>query len=292
MDTSLPNRLLLPSKAKQQRAQAQDWAHVETWLSNKYRGRSIPPFERNEATLSALLALAAANERADEEAELLRRVQEEALKELEETEIADSDAEILRALTTNLTPEGAQSLEALAGLTVALDASSPDPEALAHTLINIHTTSHRLSQHLTDLSTTTSYLSAEHANLLAQLDSITTNPAFTTPPTLPRETAAWTRQTKQLRAKVREYEDKLASLPSAAPEAEQLSSASIQRIAGMEEEVLGARERVLGLETRVQAFEGLPQDREKARGVVREKERELEGLKRRRDGLFEGLVGG
>ncbi len=84
MDALSPTAFFSPSKAKQQRAQAQDWAHVETWLSHKYRGRSIPPFERNEATLSALLALAAANERADEEAELLRRVQEEALKELEE----------------------------------------------------------------------------------------------------------------------------------------------------------------------------------------------------------------
>lgn len=85
MDTSLsPTAFFSPSKAKQQRAQAQDWAHIETWLANKYRGRSIPPFERNEATLSALLALVAANERADEEAELLRRVQEEALRELEE----------------------------------------------------------------------------------------------------------------------------------------------------------------------------------------------------------------
>lgn len=85
MDASLsPTAFFSPSKAKQQRAQAQDWAHVEAWLSNKYRGRSVPPFERNEATLSALLALAAANERADEETELLRKVQEEALKELDE----------------------------------------------------------------------------------------------------------------------------------------------------------------------------------------------------------------
>ncbi len=91
---------------------------------------------------------------------------------------------------------------------------------------------------------------------------------------------------------MREYENRLTNLPSAAAGADGLSSASIQRIAEMEGEVLGARERVLELEARVRAFEGLPQDREKARGVVREKERELEGLKRRRDGLFEGLVGG
>ncbi len=44
------------------------------------------------------------------------------------TETAEGDAEILRAVSANLTPEGAQSLDALAGLTVALDAPTPDPE--------------------------------------------------------------------------------------------------------------------------------------------------------------------
>lgn len=296
MDAPLsPTAFFSPSKAKQQRAQAQDWAYVDAWLSNKYRGRSVPPFERNEATLNALLTLAAANERADEEAELLWKVQEEALKEFEKPNIAESDAEILRAVASNLTPEGAQSLEVLAGLTVALDASNSDPETLAHSLIQQSQTSHRLTQHLTHLSTLSSYLETEHAHLRAQLDSLTTNPSFTTPPALPRQSADWNRQTKQLRAKVREYEDRLASLalqPGSAGAADAVSSASIARIAQMEEEAREARERVEQLEAEIKAFEGLPQDREKARKVVREKEKELEGLKRRRDGLFEGLVGG
>lgn len=90
---------------------------------------------------------------------------------------------------------------------------------------------------------------------------------------------------------MREYEDRLASLAPASG-AEQLSSTSIAQVAGMEAEVLAARERVLELEARVSAFEGLPGDREQARKMVREKERELEGLRGRRDGLFEGLVGG
>jgi HAUS augmin-like complex subunit 1 len=85
MDTSLtPTDLFSPSKARQQRAQAQDWAHIESWLSYKYAGRSIPNFERNEETLKALRALATVNERADEERALIARVEREALKELEE----------------------------------------------------------------------------------------------------------------------------------------------------------------------------------------------------------------
>ena len=70
-DVSLPaSALFSPSKARQQRALAQDWAHVDSWLSSRYAGR-IPSFERNEDTLKELLALVAANERADEEQELV-----------------------------------------------------------------------------------------------------------------------------------------------------------------------------------------------------------------------------
>jgi len=84
MDTSLtPLALFSPSKAAQQRAQAQDWHHVDTWLSSKYQGRSVPVFERNEETLKALQSLAAANERADEERELLWAVEKAALREFE-----------------------------------------------------------------------------------------------------------------------------------------------------------------------------------------------------------------
>lgn len=78
----LPSALFSPSKAAQQRAQAQDWHHVDTWLASKYQGRSVPIFERNEETLKAFLALVAANEKADEERELLWSVQKEALGEL------------------------------------------------------------------------------------------------------------------------------------------------------------------------------------------------------------------
>jgi HAUS augmin-like complex subunit 1 len=79
----LPSAFFSPSKAKQQKAQAQDWQHVDTWLSSKYQGRSVPQYERNEDTLKALLALVSANEKADEEREMLWNVQKEALSELQ-----------------------------------------------------------------------------------------------------------------------------------------------------------------------------------------------------------------
>jgi HAUS augmin-like complex subunit 1 len=84
MDNLMPSDLFSPSKARQQRAQAQDWAHIDSWLSYKYSGRSVPTFERNEETLKVLRELSMANERADEERAVHERVEREALKELDE----------------------------------------------------------------------------------------------------------------------------------------------------------------------------------------------------------------
>lgn len=87
MDSLTPQDLFSPSKARQQRAQAADWAQIDSWLSYKYAGRTVPTFERNEETLKVLRELAAANERADEERMVLERVEREAARELEEVEV-------------------------------------------------------------------------------------------------------------------------------------------------------------------------------------------------------------
>lgn len=87
MDNLTAADLFSPSKALQQRAQAQDWAQIESWLSYKYIGRTIPTFERNEDTLRILRELSLANERADEERAVYERLEREALKELDEVRI-------------------------------------------------------------------------------------------------------------------------------------------------------------------------------------------------------------
>jgi hypothetical protein len=84
MDSLTPSDLFSPSKARQQRAQAQDWAYIDSWLSHKYSGRTVPSFERNAETLKVFRELATANERADEERLIAERVEREALKELDE----------------------------------------------------------------------------------------------------------------------------------------------------------------------------------------------------------------
>jgi HAUS augmin-like complex subunit 1 len=77
-----PGAIFSPSQARQQQAQAKDWNYIDTWLSVKYSPKSAPPFERNNETMKALLALAGWNEGVDEEKTLIAKVEAKALEEL------------------------------------------------------------------------------------------------------------------------------------------------------------------------------------------------------------------
>ncbi|KNG47593.1 haus augmin-like complex subunit 1 [Stemphylium lycopersici] len=214
MDSLTPSDLFSPSKARQQRAQAQDWAHIDSWLSYKYAGRTVPTFERNDETLKVLRELSMANERADEERAVLERIEREALRELDEVQRNDDDERMLSSLRASLTPEGEQALDALASTAVALNTCTIKPEAIAHALMHNTTTSQNLTNQLAHIETLQGYVDRQQALLRTQLHELQTNPAFTTPPNLQRQTTEQTRQVKHLRAKIREYEDRLSSLQS------------------------------------------------------------------------------
>ena len=93
----------------------------------------------------------------------------------------------------------------------------------------------------------------------------------------------WNRNTKQLRSKISEYIERLGSL-------EGKDGGLIEEVVGREKLVLEFGERVSELEDQVKAFKGLPRDREEARREVEKVGRELVGLQRRRDRMFEELV--
>jgi HAUS augmin-like complex subunit 1 len=104
--------------------------------------------------------------------------------------------------------------------------------------------------------------------------------------------------TKGLRGKLREAEGQLATLSQSQSQAQSRNGdgeiGTAGGLAAFEERergLLELRGRVADLENRVQGFKGLPMEKEGARQEVRRVEGELEGLERRRDGLFEGLVG-
>ncbi|KAJ4291040.1 hypothetical protein N0V90_010237 [Kalmusia sp. IMI 367209] len=300
MDNLTPQDLFSPSKARQQRAQAADWAQIDSWLSYKYAGRTIPTFERNEETLKVLRELSLANERADEERMVMERMEREACKELEADEATRNpdDKKILQAIIANLTPSGSDALRALASTAVTLDTTSANPETLAHALIAHTTTSQTLANSITHIQTLQRYLDKQQSLLRAQLNELQTNPAFSVPPSLQRQTTEQARQTKHLRAKIREYEDRLSSLESShtknAVTPTSKNAGSADAIADMLEQqtALGAlRDHVEALEREVDVFAGLPADREAARKEVGKLEVELDNVRRKRDALFEGLVG-
>ena len=189
-------------------------------------------------------------------------------------------------------------MRALASTAVALDTASADPETIAHALIAHTSTSQTLTNNIAHVQALQQYLDRQHSLLRAQLHELQSNPAFSAPPSLQRQTTEQVRQTKHLRTKIREHEDRLSSLEhaqarsAATPASKSVSSA--EAIADMLEQqsaLAALREKVEGLEKQVDEYAGLPADREAARKEVAKLEVELDNARRRRDALFEGLVG-
>ena len=132
-----PAKVFSPTAAKQASLQQKDWAYVDEFLASRFSPSPVPKFERNTDTLKALLALAAANEAADEEKLLERRVKEKALEELKKRDAALEEARkgkgepLLAAVEENLTPEGRRCLNSAALMSVALATNSADPQKYA-----------------------------------------------------------------------------------------------------------------------------------------------------------------
>ncbi|KAF2663480.1 hypothetical protein BT63DRAFT_430325 [Microthyrium microscopicum] len=280
----LPTALFSPSKAAQVRAQAQEWHQVDSWLSAKYQGRSVPQFERNEDTLKALLALSSANEKADEERDLLWNVQREALNEAKASK--EQDATMMSAVESALDIDGKEALEVLADVATKLDAPKTDTYSIAETLCDRTQTSQILSQQLIHLTQLQKTLEAELTSLRAKLQELR-SPAFQPPLSLQRQTLEWSRNTKQLRAKLGEYSDRLASAQSNQKESD---ATNVHDLVAKEEEIVQLEDQIALLASKVQAYQGLPQDTDQAVQKVKNVEQEASQLQRKLDSLFENLV--
>lgn len=161
-----------PTAARQAASAAKDWNYVDSWLRTRcFHGRPTPPFERNPDTLRALLALAALNEQADEERDLLARAEAAALKELRDSSTSGNDDKnaaaptpaprdedgaggnddglplpltmprlrdaVLSSLEASLSREGQAALDALSATAVDLGLAQPTPESLARRLVDL-----------------------------------------------------------------------------------------------------------------------------------------------------------
>ncbi|KAI4134942.1 MAG: hypothetical protein LQ347_001100 [Umbilicaria vellea] len=287
MDSS-PDPLLSPSKAAQAVSISRAWSHVDGFLAPLFYPKPIPTFERNEATLNALLALASHSEDLTEQHALLANVQAEALHELQESAKNDPDAHILDAIEENLTHEGHEALETLASLSAVFGGLSSDPDDMAVSIIELTRSEFDTEQQIQHVDALHKHLEAEQLGLLAQLEKLKVAEMQISPELLER-TSEWTRGTKQLGVKLREYKERVVRLEKATGGKPDLG---IPEVRLEEKAIMMEEQRIQALENRVKAFRGLAADKELALLEVERTRRELEELMRRRDSLFEALVEG
>lgn len=279
-----PSAIFSPSVARQHAATSKDWNYVDNWLSTKFNGKSPPAFERNNDTLKALLALATLNESADEERELLARVEAKALKDLQAKEEADPNTDLLHSLEDCLTREGEASLDALSSLSVALNQPIPDMETMGRKIIDLHVASHDLDQAVDRVSILENYLKTELEkinNLVEELQG----DAYQPPPDLMKQTVDYRRRIKGLSSKLPELKERVASLTAASG-----TPITIEQVQAEEVKYKALMATVKDLETQVKGYHGLPQDTDLARLELESLRVELRNLIRQRDSMFEGLV--
>ncbi|QDS77937.1 hypothetical protein FKW77_001261 [Venturia effusa] len=298
----LPTALFSPSKAAAQRAQAQDWHTIDVWLSSKYQGRSVPTFERNDDTLKILLELVAANERGDEERDLMWGVWSEGLAEIVRG-MGETNSTLTAHLTTSLPPTGLTALSSLSTLAIELNTPSCDAHSIVETVTNLTLTQQTLTQSLLRLTQLQRRLETHLQSLRSAYHELRSE-SFQPPRELARQTVDWNRNIKQLRSKIAEYNDRLNALgpsqsspspynsPRKQSRSNTVSLTPVEEVVEKEKRVLELSEKVRELEEQVEAYKGLPKDKDDARKEVEKIRKENEMLRQKRDRLFEGLVGG
>jgi HAUS augmin-like complex subunit 1 len=278
-----PSAIFSPSVARQQLATSKDWNYVDSWLSSKFNGKSPPPFERNNETLKALLALAAYNESADEEADLLAKTELKALHSIQSSQDS-SNTEILTSIEKHLTPEGHTSLNVLSSLSVELEQALVDIEALGCKIIDFQVAIYDLEQTSDRVSILENHLSTELESINVLIKKMESD-SYQPPAELSKQTMEYQRKARALAAKLPEIRNRAASVTTKGG-----VEVTIQHVKEEEESFKALKVAVRELETEARSFHGLPQDTDLARLQLESLRVELRELMQQRDSMFEGLV--
>ncbi|KAL4910766.1 hypothetical protein BDW74DRAFT_141822 [Aspergillus multicolor] len=249
--------LASPTKARQAAIQAKDWAYVNSWLNRQYAPNPIPKFEKNEDTLRTLLALAAANEAADEEATMLHHARQqtiEGFKAREKTEVKQKVG-LLDAVEHSLDEAGERDLDDLAETVAVLGALGTSTMDVGQSIIDLTREEFNTQDQMKKVESLQNYLTRELVTLRGQLEELKSNPAFEMPANLPALTTEWTRGTKLLNAKISEYQDRSAAL-----ERNSNKGATLEKVMWAEEEIGRMIDTVKSLEARIETFHNLPKD--------------------------------
>ncbi|KAI5361708.1 putative HAUS augmin-like complex subunit 1 [Septoria linicola] len=271
--------LFSPSKARVQQAQAKDWAAIEAWIAKKY-GSRVPPFERNEDTLQALLTLANLNESADEQRNQIERIEKAALASLSRKQGGLHD-EVLQVLQTELANE--THLDTLAETAVALECASMTTQNMARDIVLLNTSEFEMRQQLSRVEQQLTALQSESRRMQTLLQELA-RPEFEAPSDIVDNTTEWTRTAKTLKAKVIEYEERLAATRPPT------STNSLKHVYGKAMELQEQQQRLLEIENELREFRELPSEPRQARARLEEARDQLRTLTTKRDHLFEELA--
>ncbi|KAI1207398.1 uncharacterized protein F4807DRAFT_434442 [Annulohypoxylon truncatum] len=300
-----------PSVARAAASTAKDWSYVDSWLRSKYAGSSNnrgrpPAFERNPETLRALLALAAANEAADEDREQLSRLEEAALAEVEagERELEarrqkseqqqPSDAidgellaaDLLAAIESNLGREGAAALDAMSNMAVDLGVAYPTPEILGAKYVELQGRALELEDSVERVNLLQRYLDREAAQTDSFLEELRRGDAYQPAPDLAKQNLELQRKIKSITSKLPELRQQVVALEKSIG----LPSLTVEDVKEDEDAYLELLARKKDLDVQVKAFAGLPPDIEAARVELEALRAELRDATDQRDTNFERLV--
>ncbi|KAI6088229.1 hypothetical protein F4821DRAFT_91811 [Hypoxylon rubiginosum] len=300
-----------PSVARAAASAAKDWSYVDGWLRSKCaahpsinRGR-VPTFERNPETLKVLLALAAANEAADEEREQLFRVEEAALAEVRAAEqerearrqqkeeagavVPDGDllaTSLLTALESNLNKEGTAALSAMSSMSVSLNITDPSPSSLSAAFVSLQARAIELEDALERVNLLQRYVDREAARLDSFLEELRHGEAYRLAPDLAKQNLELQRRVKSMATKLPELRGQVVALEKATG----LPSLTVEDVRADEEAYLELLAAKKDLDAQVRAFAGLPPDIEAARAELEALRAELREATEQRDMNFEKLV--
>ncbi|KAI1362386.1 hypothetical protein F5Y08DRAFT_312305 [Xylaria arbuscula] len=314
-----------PSIARAAASTAKDWAYVDAWLRRQWThiGNKPPSFERNSETLEVLLSLIAANEEADEERDRLVRLEAAALDEIRAAErekeghrsqttgtsnssngnntgsAGAGDAatttaihgdilaeDLLQALDAGLTKEGQTALDALADVSLSLNAATdPSPSNLSRVYLDLQGAAHETSHLLHRVELLQAYLDDESARLQAFLEDLRDGVQYQIPPEaaaaedMEKEANTVGSRIPEMRRLVESLEKKVG-----------IPALTVEDVRLDEEAYRDRLVRKKDLDAQVKAFAGLPPDVEAARTELESLRAQLREATERRDANFEMLV--
>ncbi|KAI5466520.1 hypothetical protein BGZ63DRAFT_421000 [Mariannaea sp. PMI_226] len=293
---SQDSAIFSPSVARIAASTARDWSYIDSWLAAKLHPRPIPAFERNQDTLKALLALAAVNEAADEERNLIAKSEATALQELSaaqlEAQAASSSLQrrplregLLDAVLYNLPPEGHTALDALATMSLQLGVAYPESEDLGRRMVDLQARAQEMEQMKARIAVLHRHIEKE-ASRMNQLLQQAQGDNYKPPAPLAKQNLELQRKIKTMSAKLPELQDRVVALT---PTTES-SHPTIVDIARDEQEYLAIVAQKKELDLQIASFHGLPSNPDIARSELDALRGQLRNVTSQRDAVFEGLV--